>query len=311
MKKTIFIACLLLFFALAPQALAEGFVPLAEIPGLTKGVTADTAGLANFFNNLYKFAVGMAATLAVIMIIWGGLEYSTQDSVSKKSDGKERIFNAIYGLILVLSPVLVFSIINPSILNLSINIPPLDTKTVDLDAIINTKTTAATAAATAAGCIVTGTLLKKALCQTKQAAQDFAAACSTGSGNVPFFTTDHKATCGTEKGSITGPYSFADTSTGVLATIFGYSNYEPIASTQNNPNNGSAVIQFASACTADGGTTCMSAIKLPCASGAVQVITTGSTPTTSCWNISLSCTDGSTGAGGCSSNPQFTTVKTK
>lgn len=128
MKKRILIASILFFFILSPEVLAQGFVPLAEIPGLTKGVTADTAGLANFFNNLYKFAVGMAAALAVIMIIWGGLEYSTQDSISKKSDGKERILNAIYGLILVLSPVIVFSIINPSILNLSINLPPLDTK---------------------------------------------------------------------------------------------------------------------------------------------------------------------------------------
>lgn len=105
----------------------SGFVPLAPIPGLTQGVTADQAGLANFFNNLYKYLIGLAAVLAVIEIIWGGLEISTKDSVSKQSDGKERIQQAIFGLVLVLSPVLVFSIINPSILNLSLNLPKLDT----------------------------------------------------------------------------------------------------------------------------------------------------------------------------------------
>ncbi len=73
------------------------------------------------------YIIGLAAVLAVIMIIWGGLEYSTQDSVSKKGAGKERIQQAILGLVLVLSPVLVFSIINPSILNLSISLPKLDT----------------------------------------------------------------------------------------------------------------------------------------------------------------------------------------
>lgn len=128
MKKTLLVTAALIFFSLAPHVFAQGFVPLAPIPGLTQGVAANTEGLAAFFNNLYKFAIGMAAVLAVIMIIWGGLEYSTQDSISKKSDGKQRIYNAIFGLVLVLSPVLVFSIINPSILNLSINLPKLDTK---------------------------------------------------------------------------------------------------------------------------------------------------------------------------------------
>jgi len=128
MKKIILFSIFFLFFGLAPHVFAEGFVPLAGIPGLTQGATADTAGLANFFNNLYKFAIGMASVLAIIMIIWGGLQYATQDIPGAKQEGKDRILQAILGLILVLSPALVFSIINPNILNLSINLKPLDTK---------------------------------------------------------------------------------------------------------------------------------------------------------------------------------------
>ena len=59
------------------------------------------------------------------MIIWGGIEISTQDSIGAHSEGRERITQAIFGLIIVLSPVLVFSIINPNILNLSIGLTPL------------------------------------------------------------------------------------------------------------------------------------------------------------------------------------------
>ena len=70
----------------------------------------------------------MACVLAIIMIIWGGLQYATQDIPGAKQEGKDRILQAILGLILVLSPALVFSIINPNILNLSINLKPLDTK---------------------------------------------------------------------------------------------------------------------------------------------------------------------------------------
>ncbi len=310
MKKSFVIIGLFVLSSLPLIAYAQGFVPLAPIPGLTD-IQPTERDLADFLNNLYKYLVGLAATLAVVMIIWGGLEYSTQDVPGAKKNGKDRILGAILGLVLVLSPVLVFSIINPSILNLSINLPKLDTRSGGGGTNPNTQTPAETAAAIAAGCTVTGTLLKTAICTTQTAAQNFATACSTGSGNVPFFTTDHKATCDTRSGSITGSYSFADTSSGVLATIFGYSNYQPLASTPTNPNNGSAVMQFASSCTTDKGTTCMGAIKLPCATSIVQVITSGSSPTTSCWNISLSCTSGSTGAGGCSSSPNFTIVQTK
>ncbi|MDD2657182.1 MAG: pilin [Candidatus Pacebacteria bacterium] len=120
-----------MILSFASHAFAEGFVALAPIPDLTDTSAlsvANSTNLASFFNNLYKYLIGLAAVLAVIEIIWGGLEISTKDSVSKQSDGKERITQAIFGLVLVLSPVIVFSIINPSILNLSLNLEPLDTK---------------------------------------------------------------------------------------------------------------------------------------------------------------------------------------
>ncbi len=127
MKKSFVIIGLFALSSLPLIAYAQGFVPLAPIPNLTQGITADQEGLAHFLNNLYRYLVGFAAMLAVVMIIWGGLEYSTQDVPGAKQNGKNRIYGAILGLVLVLSPVLVFSIINPSILNLSINLDALDT----------------------------------------------------------------------------------------------------------------------------------------------------------------------------------------
>ena len=127
MKKMLLASLFFLFLGLVPHALAQqSFVPLAPIPGLTDIQPTTDGALASFFNNLYKYLIGLAATLAVIEIIWGGLEISTQDSISKQSEGKKRIQEAITGLVLVLSPALVFSIINPSILDLSLNLPKLD-----------------------------------------------------------------------------------------------------------------------------------------------------------------------------------------
>lgn len=121
---------LVLILGFATHTYAQGFIPLAPITELTDPATIDSVARSNnlavFFNSLYKYAIGLAAVLAVIEIIWGGLQISTQDSISKQGEGRERIQQAIIGLILVLSPVLVFSIINPSILNLSISLGPLD-----------------------------------------------------------------------------------------------------------------------------------------------------------------------------------------
>lgn len=129
-KKILLVFLPLVLFVYVPHVFAQSsFVPLAPIPGLTDTnalSVANSTNLASFFNNLYKYAIGLAAVFAVIEIIWGGLQISTQDSISKQGEGKERIQQAIFGLVLVLSPVLVFTIINPNILNLSLNLPPIE-----------------------------------------------------------------------------------------------------------------------------------------------------------------------------------------
>lgn len=185
--KKILILSVLAFFGFAAHAIAaEGFTALAPITGLTdSGATSvvDSDSLANFFNNLYKYLIGLAATLAVIEIIWGGLEYSTQDSVSKQSNGRERITQAIFGLILVLSPVLVFSIINPSILNLSLNLPALDTKGGPAPETTPSSGTGSADTARTEGC--SASLNQGDVsCPTQEAANTFAASCTNGPGRV-------------------------------------------------------------------------------------------------------------------------------
>ncbi len=94
-----------------------GFTALAPIPNLTQN--ADTGNLALFFNNLYKFCIGIAAVLAILQIIHGGFLYMTSEAVGSKSEGKNLIVMSLLGLLLVLLPYAVFSVINPTILDLS------------------------------------------------------------------------------------------------------------------------------------------------------------------------------------------------
>lgn len=114
----------LLLLGLPLLALAQGsdFVPLTNIPAITEVGNAITTedGLAQFLNNIYRLAIGIAAVVAVLQIMRAGIMYMGGDSVTEKKEAKNLIALSIGGLILVLSPVVVFSIINPEILSLRI-----------------------------------------------------------------------------------------------------------------------------------------------------------------------------------------------
>jgi hypothetical protein len=95
------------------------FVPLTNIPALTDLGTGFT--LEAFLNGLFRIAIGAAAVIAVLQIMRAGIMYMASDSgFAEKKEAKNLIGLSIGGLVLVLSPVIVFSIINPEILSLKI-----------------------------------------------------------------------------------------------------------------------------------------------------------------------------------------------
>lgn len=118
MKYALFVLALLTLPGLA-LAQEYGFVPLTNVPFLTD--TGNSFDLSQFLNNLYRLAIGVAAVVAVLQIMRAGIMYMGGDSVTEKKEAKNLIGLSIAGLVLVLSPVVVFSIINPEILSLKIN----------------------------------------------------------------------------------------------------------------------------------------------------------------------------------------------
>ena len=114
---TTFIA-ILTILAVPALASAQGFVSLSNIPG----VTQTGIGFSDFLNGAFKFGLAIAATLAVVMITIGGVEYMGRDSYASKEAGKERITNAIIGLIIALLIWVILFTINPNLLNFNINI---------------------------------------------------------------------------------------------------------------------------------------------------------------------------------------------
>jgi hypothetical protein len=96
------------------------FVPLSNIPKLTEAGNA--ANLSTFLNALYRICIGIAVVIAVLQLIRAGILYMTAaGNMGSTEKARHLIVASLLGLILVLSPYIVFSVINPAILSLNIN----------------------------------------------------------------------------------------------------------------------------------------------------------------------------------------------
>lgn len=131
----------------------ENYYPLANLPGVGEDCTKDSSGketcvvklapnckqdpnfpndpakqictpglgFAGYLNIMIQIFIGIAAVLAMIMIVMGGIEYMTSELVSTKQAGKQRILNAILGLILALGSYAILNTLNPDLLNVSLS----------------------------------------------------------------------------------------------------------------------------------------------------------------------------------------------
>ena len=89
---------------------------LAPMPGLF-GSTIDVRnGLGAYLDKLYTAGIAIATGLAVIMIVFGGIEYVGSGTIGGKSDGKQRIQDALIGLLLAFMSYLLLNTINPDLL---------------------------------------------------------------------------------------------------------------------------------------------------------------------------------------------------
>ena len=112
------------------------YTMLAPLPGLGldgTDKTIDTAYDATnnpcpfgyYLNIMIKLFLGICGVLAVIMIIWGGVQYMTNELISNKEEGRKSITNAIFGLLLALGSYIILNTLNPDLLNICLNNLPL------------------------------------------------------------------------------------------------------------------------------------------------------------------------------------------
>ncbi|MDO8424129.1 MAG: hypothetical protein Q7S54_00775 [bacterium] len=134
MKKTfILIAVYFLMFgavlAQTTPAPPTEYKLLAPIPlNGPEGGVSETTNTRTFIPGLFRLIIGIATALAVVRIIFGGIQYMSTDAFGEKSEAKNIIEGALFGLMLALSAWLILNTINPDLVNFNLNITPQEIK---------------------------------------------------------------------------------------------------------------------------------------------------------------------------------------
>lgn len=105
------------------------YTPLSALPGTT--LDKNCAGkdcktnINVYLLGMFKLLIGVAGVLAVIMIVIGGIQYMSTDAIGGKLDGKEKIKQALGGLLLAVVSYLLLQTINPNLLNINAGLPSI------------------------------------------------------------------------------------------------------------------------------------------------------------------------------------------
>lgn len=95
-----------------------------DYPPFTQAATP-----VDFINQLYVYALGISGTLAVIMIVYGGVKYIVSvGSAAAQSEAKDILKSSVWGIVLLMGAYLVLRTINPSLVelkDLDLKTPPL------------------------------------------------------------------------------------------------------------------------------------------------------------------------------------------
>ncbi len=108
------------------------YIPLETGPINSVNVSASgEEGIAGFLNFMFEIGIGVAGVLGVVMLVIYGFRYAANDNnINTFSVLKQRIYNVILGLLLLLGTFVILNTINPDLLILS---PEIRSVTLDID----------------------------------------------------------------------------------------------------------------------------------------------------------------------------------
>lgn len=109
---------LMVFFPIILLAKTE-YIPMEQDIGI--GVDLNTNNLGSLIGEIYNLGIAITVVLAILVIMYAGIQYMVTDSAGKKGDSIEKIKGALLGLGLALASYLILNTINPQILDLDKN----------------------------------------------------------------------------------------------------------------------------------------------------------------------------------------------
>lgn len=87
-------------------------------PDPSKPPIGEVADIGSYVNTVYKYLLGISGTVAIVMIMIGGLQYVTAVATGSVKAAKERIEHAVIGLVLLFCAALILQTVNPRLLTL-------------------------------------------------------------------------------------------------------------------------------------------------------------------------------------------------
>ncbi len=97
---------------------------LAPLPGIGDGTgtVKVSEGLGGYINKIIYLIMGLIGVLCVVMITVGGIEYMTTMNIGEKEGAKNRIVDALLGLLLALASYIILSTINGALVETTVGI---------------------------------------------------------------------------------------------------------------------------------------------------------------------------------------------
>lgn len=100
-----------------PQSDEGCYVFIQELGG-RESVQVGSGGIAGYINFIVELVIGATTVLAVLFLVWAGIQYMTTESFTKKGEAKKTAQRALGGLLLALSSFLILNTINPDLVQL-------------------------------------------------------------------------------------------------------------------------------------------------------------------------------------------------
>lgn len=88
------------------------------------GAVQKQVDFKTYVQYMMNLLIALSAVVAVVMLVWGGIEYMFTSSFTNKKEGLERAKHAIYGLLLVLTSYIILRTVDPRLVEIPNTLVP-------------------------------------------------------------------------------------------------------------------------------------------------------------------------------------------